>query len=175
MILMSESNKKLKTIIRHHILEIGGLLQKEPKRPQFEYAFKFLYPNDRGVDIFAVKPKNKNYIEISTGTDLIKQHKSKFDASDKKNKISFIRQLRRIIARDKFQFEIISNPERFLFVIIDGVYIKKSLSINTFYKSVQSVLSCALSCALLIQEYFEEDARLEDLSTRKDDSSGLYL
>jgi len=172
---MSENNKKLKSLIRQYILEIGGLLQEEPRNPQFEYAFKFLYPNKRGVVILVARPKNKNHIEISTGTELITQHKSKFDALDKKIKISFIRQLRRTIARDKFQFEIISNPNRFLFIIIDKIFIKKSLSINTFYKSVQSVLSCALGCALLIQEYFEEDVRLEDLSTRKDVNSGLYL
>ena len=172
---MSESNKKLKTLIRQYILEIGGLLQEEPKNPQFEYAFKFLYPNKRGVDILVVKPKNKNHIEISKGTILSKQHKSRFDALDKKNKISFIRQLQRTITHDKFQFQVVSNPERFLFVIIDKVFIKKSLLINTFYKSVQNVFSCSLGCVLFIQEYFKEDVKLEDLSTRKDVNSGLYL
>ena len=80
-----------------------------------------------------------------------------------------------MITHDKFEFELVSNPEKFIFVIIDRIFIKKSLSINTFYKSVQSVFSCSLGCVLFIQEYFKEDIKLEDLSTGKDLNSGLYL
>lgn len=172
---MVEKHPKLRDVIRQYILDIGGLLREGSKDPRFEFACKFLYPNERGRNIHVIKLKNKNQIEISSGTSLSSEHKSRFDGLDKKNKISFIRELQKMITHDKFEFELVSNPEKFIFVIIDRIFIKKSLSINTFYKSVQSVFSCSLGCVLFIQEYFKEDIKLEDLSTGKDLNSGLYL
>jgi len=172
---MEEKQPKLRDLIRQYFLDIGGLLREEPKDPKFEFAFKFLYPNERGRNILVIKLKNKNQIEISNGTSLSIEHKSRFDVLDNKNKISFIRELQRMITHDKFEFELVSNPEKFLFVIIDRIFIKKGLSINTFYKSFQSIFSCSLGCVLFIQGYFKEDIKLEDLSTGKDRNSGLYL
>lgn len=159
----------LKEEVRRYIYELGGIIQEEPKIPRLEFAFKFLYPNQKGKDILIVKPQKKDFIEISSGTNLSDPHKKAFEKLSNKEKIILIRGLQKIICDSYLLHNFIASPERVGYVIIDKIFIKKSLSVTTLYKSLQTIFCCSLNCIFYMQDTFADETKIEDIS------SNLYL
>jgi len=151
-------NMSLKEKVRKNIVQIGGILEEGPKHPQWDFGFKFKFPNKRGKTITIAKPKGKNFIEIANGTKLDDIHRKMFSNFNKDQKSNFIKKLHLIILNNNFESSINVNPERFVYVIIERLFIEnEAIPVNDFYRSVKSVTFCSLKCNYFIQNQFNKD------------------
>ena len=153
------SDKKLnpKHTIRNYILEIGGLLKEEVNEPQFEFGFRFLYPNEKGRLMMITQPKNKNFIEISCGTPLAPQHKQAFNSLKERDRNTFLKNLQKILFRSEIQYSY-NFTTHYTIVLIDKIFIEHdAISINYLFQSVRRVYSCTMNVIFFIQDYFSEE------------------
>ena len=91
------SEIKIESTIRDYLLE-EGLLRKKIKDPKLEFGFQFAFPPGQGGHIMAVfKPKNKNLIIISSGTQISDQHINALNLLKNDKKLHYFMDLRIII------------------------------------------------------------------------------
>ena len=107
-----------------------------------------------------IKPKNKDFIEITQGTTMSPPHAEAFEKLDVNKKNQFIRDLTNIIFIRGFNTSINFNPERKLFAIHDRIYLggKKQISKNLFYKSAKEIYGVSMYCISLVQALFPKYA-----------------
>ncbi|MBY9005490.1 MAG: DUF2299 family protein [Candidatus Lokiarchaeota archaeon] len=168
---MTEEEQEIKEVVRKLIYDLGGEIQSEQTPPGIEFSFQFKYLKR---PFMIVKSVGKDWIEISTGTDLSKQHKKIFDTYEQRKRISFINDLIKKILFKNLEHKIIVNPNRVLFVIFDKVFFKENIPINILYKSLQSVFSCTVECVLFVQEHFGVEIKLEDISSKEEAKDRIY-
>ena len=154
---MSDKTPHLKSLIRSYILEIGGLLKEELNQPQFEFGFRFLYPNERGRIMLIARPKGKSVIEISQGTPLSPEHRQGFTALPERDKKNFVKNLQKILFRSEVDYSY-EFTKHYTIVLIDKLFLEgDAISINDLFRAVRRIYSSTMNIIFFIQDFFSEE------------------
>ena len=168
---MSEESK-IKKLIQEYLLD-EGILREKIKDPNIEFGFRFAFPpGPISKILFAIKPKHKNLILITIGTQISDPHINALNSLDDNKKMQFFIELRKFFLLKDVYFRI--NIENFRYEISDQVFLKEngSISKNTFYKSVRRVFNTAAYSNIILEEFCSGKVKPEDFTKPKEFSFG---
>lgn len=178
---MSVKESKIKNSIREYLIE-EGLLREKIQDPQsrLEFGFQFSFPpgNDPTTghpigQIMAVfKPKNKDLIIISIGTQISPPHVNALDSLGEERKMQFFIELRKFFLIKDVFFQI--DIQNYRYEISDQIFINKSsaLSKNSFFKSIRRVFNAAAYSNMLLNDFCEGKVKPEDFTKEKGFTAG---
>ena len=160
---MTEKIIDIKSIVRNYILKIGGLLKEEINDPKLEYGFGFIYPNTTiGKPMTVVQLKKKEHIEISFVIRIDPKHVEEFKTLEEADKRSFMKTLHKMLFRIELPF-ILDFRQKFFISLLDKIYIENdTISLNTFFKSVQKIYSQAILILVYVQDFFSDEFIIDD-------------
>ncbi|MFX1337936.1 MAG: DUF2299 family protein [Promethearchaeota archaeon] len=147
------SEVKIKSLIRDYLLE-EGLLRKKIKDPKLEFGFQFTFPPGQGGHIMAIfKPKDKDLIIISSGTQISEEHINALNLLKNDKKLQYFIALRKFFLLKDVFFRIDVNQYRY--EISDQKFLKEdgTISKNSVFKSIRKVFSCAAYSNIILQQY----------------------
>jgi hypothetical protein len=164
---MSES--KIKDLIQEYLLE-EGLIRKKIVDSKIEFGFQFVFPPGQESHIMAVfKPKEKDLIIISSGTQISEHHITALNALKDNRKMLFFIDLRKYFLLKNMFFRI--DIQNYRYEISDQRFIERenpNISKNTFFKSIRNVFNCAVYSNILLGQYCSEEIKDEDFYKSKD-------
>ena len=129
---MSEESE-IKKLIQEYLLD-EGILREKVKDPKIEFGFRFTFPpGPIGKIMFVIKPKNKDLIIITIGTQISDPHINALNSLDDNKKMQFFVELRKFFLLKDVYFRI--NIENHRYEISDQVFLKEdgSVSKNAFF------------------------------------------
>ena len=170
------SELKIKDLIRDYLLE-EGLLRKKIKDPKLDFGFQFTFPPGQGGHIMAIfKPKNKDLIIISSGTQISDQHIHALNLLNNSKKLLYFMDLRKFFLLKDVFFRIDVNHYRY--EISDQKFLKDgTLSKNSIFKSIRKVFNCAAYSNIILAQYCSGKIKEEDFDKSKaftDSDFSLY-
>ncbi|MHA2391226.1 MAG: DUF2299 family protein [Promethearchaeota archaeon] len=175
---MSNKERKIKQIIQEYLLD-EGLLREKITDPKLDFGFQFIFPpgNDQlgrpiGRKMITIKPKNKELIVISLGTQISKPHVDTLSSLKENKKAQFFWDLRKFfLIRDLFYRIDIQN---YRYEISDHIFLKDdgTVSKNTFYRTIRRVFDSAAYSNILLGEYCSGKIIPEDFIKGKDFGGG---
>ncbi len=166
------SEPKLATKVRSHILDIGGLLSEEPKDPRFEFAFKFLYPSQRGRNIVIIKLKKKKFVEFSQGINFSVEHQKLFMGLSEIDKRNFLNNLQNIPLAKELE-TVFNIGQKITVVLIDKFFLGENLTLNKFYEKVKRLFNSSVLLTNFVQKRLAGEVKMDDYGSAKIDHS-LY-
>ena len=167
---------KTKNQIREYLLD-EGILREKIKDPKIEFGFKFIFPpGPMNKIMFVIKPKNKNLIVITIGTQISDPHINALNSFSEKNdnkKMQFFMDLRKSFLLKDVYFRI--NVENFRYEISDQIFLKEDgrLSKNSFFSSIRKVFNSDAYSNLILEEYCSGKIKPEDFVKQKEFTSGF--
>ncbi len=170
------SELKIKNLIQDYLLE-EGLLRKKIKDPKLDFGFQFTFPPGQRGHIMAVfKPKNKDLIIISSGTQISDQHIKALNLLKAGKKLHYFMDLRKFFLLKDVFFRIDANQYRY--EISDQIFLKKgTISKNSIFKSIRKVFNCAAYSNIILAQYCSGKIKEEDFDRSKsfiDSDFSLY-
>jgi hypothetical protein len=163
------SEKTIKDLIQEYLLE-EGLLRKKILDPKIDFGFQFVFPPGQESHIMAAfKPKDKDLIIISSGTQISEHHKNALNSLKNNRKMQFFLDLRKYFLLKDVFFRI--DVQNYRFEISSQQFIEKespNISKNSFFNSIHRVFNCAAFSNLLLGQYCSEDIKDEDFYKSKD-------
>ena len=162
------SEIKIESTIRDYLIE-EGLLRKKIKDPKLEFGYQFSFPPGQGGHIMAVfKPKNKNLIIISSGTQISDQHINALNLLKNDKKLHYFMDLRKFFLLKDVFFRIDVNHYRY--EISDQKFLKEDriISKNSLFKSIRKVFNCAAYSNIILAQYCSGQIKEEDFDKSKD-------
>ena len=162
------SEIKIKSLIRDYLLE-EGLLRKKIKDPKLEFGFQFTFPPGQGGHIMAIfKPKNKDLIIVSSGTQISDQHIDALNLLKNDKKLHYFIDLRKFFLLKDVFFRI--DIDHYRYEISDQKFLKedKIISKNSIFKSIRKVFNCAAYSNIILQQYCSGKIKEEDFDKSKD-------
>ena len=162
------SEIKIESTIRDYLIE-EGLLRKKIKDPKLEFGFQFAFPPGQGGHIMAVfKPKNKNLIIVSSGTQISDQHINALNLLKNDKKLHYFMDLRKFFLLKDVFFRIDVNHYRY--EISDQKFLKEDriISKNSLFKSIRKVFNCAAYSNIILAQYCSGQIKVEDFDKSKD-------
>lgn len=178
---MSTKENKIKILIREYLLD-EGLLRENIKNPKIDFGFRFEFPKGKtpdgkpvGRSFSVVKPKKKNFIEISSGTRIDKIHMNALDSLKDKKKEQFFADLRKLFLHRDVFFHI--DFKNLRYVVIETIFLTKNggISKDFFYRIIRKVFTSVLLSVTLLREYISGKIKPEDFSYTKRPGDSLYL
>jgi len=168
---MSEESK-IEHLIREYLLD-EGILREKVKDPKIEFGFQFVFPQGKISKImFVIKPKNKDLIIITIGTQISDPHINALNSLNNNKKMQFFMELRKFFLLKDVYFRI--SIDQYRYEISDQVFLKKdgSISKNVFYNSIRKVFNSAAYSNIILEEYCLEKIKPEDFTKAKEFTSG---
>ena len=170
------SETKIKSLVRDYLLE-EGLLRKKITDPKLDFGFQFTFPPGQGGHIMAVfKPKNKDLIIISSGTQISDQHIKALNLLKDGKKLHYFMDLRKFFLLKDVFFRIDVNQYRY--EISDQKFLKEgTISKNSIFKSIRKVFNCAAYSNIILAQYCSGKIKEEDFDKSKsftDSDFSLY-
>ncbi len=168
---MSDESK-IKKLIREYLLD-EGILREKVKDPKIEFGFQFTFPpGPMSKIMFVIKPKNKDIIVITIGTQISEPHINALNSLNDNKKMQFFMDLRKFFLMKDVYFRI--SVENHRYEISDQIYIKEegSISKNSFFKSVRKVFNSDAYSNLILEEYCTGKVKPEDFMKQKEYTSG---
>ncbi|MFX0186314.1 MAG: DUF2299 family protein [Candidatus Hodarchaeota archaeon] len=168
---MSEESE-IKKLIQEYLL-VEGILSKKVKDPKIEFGFRFTFPpGPIGKIMFVIKPKNKDLIIITIGTQISDPHINALNSLNDNKKMQFFIELRKFFLLKDVYFRI--NIENHRYEISDQLFLKEdgSVSKNTFFKSVRRVFNCAAYSNIILEEFCSGKIKPEDFTKPEEFTSG---
>ena len=124
---MSEESE-IKKLIQEYLLD-EGILREKVKDPKIEFGFRFTFPpGPIGKIMFVIKPKNKDLIIITIGTQISEPHINALNSLDDNKKMQFFVELRKFFLLKDVYFRI--NIENHRYEISDQVFLKEDGSVS---------------------------------------------
>jgi len=172
---------KTKVLIREYLLN-EGYLRENIKNPRIDFGFRFEFPKGKtpdgkslGRSFSVVKPKKKNFIEISSGTRIDKIHVNALNSLKDKKKEQFFADLRKLFLHRDVFFHIDLKDHRY--VVIDTIYLAKNGGIpkDFFYRIIRKLFTSVILSVILLNEYISGKVKPEDFSYTKSPGDSLYL
>ena len=113
---MSDKESKIKQLIHDYLLD-EGLLREKISDPKIDFGFQFIFPpgNDPtgrpvGRRMAILRPKNKDLIVISLGTQISKPHIDALNSLKENRKMQFFWDLRKFfLVKDLFYRSYLNN------------------------------------------------------------------
>ena len=155
-------------LIREYLLD-ENLLRGQIKDANLDYGFNFVFPagtdpkgRQKGRTFTVVKPKGKDFIEISSPTIISPEHQTKL--KDKKK--HFFAALHKYLLSKNFFFNLDAKNNRY--VLIDTIFLKRdgTVSKNSFYRSVRKIFTSTVYSIVLLKEFCEDVLDLDDVVFR---------
>ncbi|MBA7546767.1 hypothetical protein ES705_39164 [subsurface metagenome] len=175
---MSNKESKIKSLIQEYLLD-EGLLREKISNPKLDFGFQFIFPPGRdpmkrpiGRNMVVIKPKDKNLIIISLGTQISKPHVDALNSLKEDRKMQFFWDLRKFfLAKDLFYRIDIQN---YRYEISDQIFLKDNgtVSKNKFFKSIRRVFDGSAYSNIILGEYCFGKIKPEDFMKPKDFASG---
>ena len=168
--MVNESN--IKELIKEYLSQ-EGLLKENLLDPKIEFGFKFVFPPvPMGKIMFVIKPKNKNIIIITIGTQISEPHVNALNALENNKKLQFFLDLRKFFLLKDVYFRI--DLEEYRYEISDQMFVEKEGTItkNNFYNSVRKVFNCDAYGNIILEEYCSGKIKPESFIKTKELSSG---
>lgn len=162
------SEIKIKSLIRDYLLE-EGLLRKKIKDPKLDFGFQFTFPPGPGGHVMAVfKPKNKDLIIVSSGTQISDQHINALNLLKNDRKLHYFMDLRKFFLLKDVFFRIDVNHYRY--EISDQKFLNEdgTISKNSIFKSIRKVFNCAAYSNIILAQYCSGKIKEEDFDKSKD-------
>jgi len=163
---------KTKSLIREYLLD-EGILREKIKDPKIEFGFKFIFPpGPMNKIMFVIKPKNKDLIVITIGTQISDPHINALNSLADEKKMQFFMDLRKSFLLKDVYFRI--NIENHRYEISDQIFFKEDgrISKNSFFTSIRKVFNSDAYSNLILDEYCTGKIKLEDFMKQKEYSSG---
>jgi len=167
---MSES--KVKILIREYLLD-EGLLRKNIRDPKAEFGFQLSFPpGPLGKIMFVIKPKNKDLLIITIGTQISKQHIAALDSLNEDKRVCYWMDLRKLFLLKDVFFRIDVQNHRY--EITDQRFLENDgfVSKNSFFKSIRKVFNASAYSNMILEEYCAGKINLDDIDKSKIFNSG---
>ena len=168
---MSEESE-IKKLIQEYLLD-EGILREKVNDPKIEFGFRFTFPpGPIGKIMFVIKPKNKDLIIITIGTQISDPHINALNSLDDNKKMQFFVELRKFFLLKDVYFRI--NIENHRYEISDQIFFKEdgSVSKNAFFKSVRRVFNSAAYSNIILEEFCSGKIKPEDFRKPEEFTSG---
>ena len=168
---MSEESK-IKNLIREYLLD-EGILREKVKDTKIEFGFQFAFPPGPISKImFVIKPKNKDIIVITIGTQISEPHTNALNSLKDDKKMQFFMDLRKFFLLKDIYFRI--SVENYRYEISDQIFLKEDgrISKNSFFKSIRKVFNSDAYSNLILEEYCTGKVKPEDFMKQKEYTSG---
>ncbi len=178
---MSAKENKTKVLIREYLLDEGHL-RENIKDPRFDFGFRFEFPigktpdgKSTGRTFLVIKPKKKEFIEISSSTKISPVHVKALNSLKDVKKKQFFTDIRKLFFLQNVFFQI--DLKNYRYVVIDRIYLEKdgTVSKDFFYRIIRKVFNCVVYSITLLLEYISGKIKPEDFSTIKSPNSSLYM
>jgi len=170
---MSVKESKIKHLIREYLLDEGILRQNLPdNEKKLEFGFQFSFPpGPAGHSMVTYKPKNKELIVISLGTQISNPHIKVLNSLEEEQKMRYFITLRKLFLLKDVFFRI--DIQNYRYEISDQIFLKEGIiSKNTFFKSIRKVFTCAAYSNMILADYCSGKIKPEDFDKSKEFTSG---
>jgi len=175
---MSDKENKIKHLIHDYLLD-EGILREKISDPKIDFGFQFVFPpgNDPtgrpvGRRMVTLRPKKKDLIVISLGTQISKLHIDTLNSLKENGKMHFFWDLRKFfLVKDLFYRIDIKN---YRYEISDQIFLKNNgtISKNSFFKSIRRVFDGAAYSNIILGEYCSGKIKPDDFLKSKDFAGG---
>ena len=162
----------IKSLVQEYLLD-EGILREKIKDSKIEFGFQFVFPPGTISKIMVVlKPKNKQLIIITIGTQISESHIQALNSLAPNKKLQFFMDLKKFFLLKDVFFRI--DVENYRYEISDQVFLKedRSISRNTFYKSIRKVFNAEAYSNIMLEEYCTGKIKPEEIINSQDFSSG---
>lgn len=143
----------IKELIQEYLSQ-EGLLKENLIDPKIEFGCKFIFPPvPMGKIMFVVKPKNKDIVVITIGTQISEPHVNALNALENNKKMQFFLDLRKFFLLKDVYFRI--DIAEYRYEISDQIFLEKEgiITKNNFYNSVRKVFNCDAYSNIILEEY----------------------
>ena len=174
---MSKKENKIKSLVQDYLLD-EGLLRKKIPDPKLEFGFQFTFPPGKdpmgrpiGKTMLVYKPRDKNLLIISIGTQISKPHVDALNSLEDSKRFQFFMDLRKHFLLKDVLYRI--DIKNYRYEIVDQFFLPKSenISKNSFFTIVRKVFNSMAYSNIILGEYCAGKIKLEDLSKSKEFSS----
>ncbi|MFX0082191.1 MAG: DUF2299 family protein [Candidatus Hodarchaeota archaeon] len=174
---MSTKENKIKNLIQEYLLD-EGLLREKISNPKLDFGFQFIFPpgidpmrRTIGRNMVVIKPKNKNLIVISLGTQISKPHVDALNSLEEDRKMQFFMDLRKFFLVKDLFYRI--DLQNYRYEISDQIFLKDNgtVSKNKFFKSIRRVFDSSAYSNIILGEYCFGKIKPEDFMKSRDFSS----
>lgn len=175
---MSAKESKINHLIREYLLD-EGLLRERINDPKLDFGFQFVFPpgkDPRGREIgrkmIVIRPRDKDLILVSLGTQISQPHVDALNALKENKKMQFFLDLRKFFLIKDLFFRIDIKNSRY--EISDQIFLKedRTISKNSFFKLIRRVFDGAAYSNILLGEYCAGKIRPEDFMKTKEFAAG---
>lgn len=175
---MTDKESKIKNLLQEYLLD-EGLLREKISNPKLDFGFQFIFPPGKdpqkrpiGRNMVVIKPKQKNLIVISLGTQISKPHVDALNSLKENRKMQYFWDLRKFfLVKDLFYRIDIQNHR---YEISDQIFLKDdgTISKNKFFKSIRRVFDGSAYSNIILGEYCSGKISAGDFMKGKDFASG---
>ena len=175
---MSDKDSKIKNLLQEYLLD-EGLLREKISNPKLDFGYQFMFPPGKdpmgrpiGRNMVVIKPKQKDLIIISLGTQISKPHVDALNSLKEDRKLHFFWDLRKFfLVKDLFYRIDIQN---YRYEISDQIFLKDdgSISKNNFFKSIRRVFDGSAYSNIMLGEYCSGKISPGDFMKGKDFAGG---
>jgi len=177
----STKESKTKILIREYLLNEGHL-RGNLKDPKLDFGFRFEFPTGKtpdgkptGRNFIVVRPKKKDFIEISSSTRISPEHVKALNSLKDMKKEQFFSDIRKLFFLQNVFFQI--DFKNYRYAVIDRIYLTRNgtVSKDFFYRIVRKLFNCVVYSIILLHEYTMGKVKPEDFSTFRSSDPSLYL
>lgn len=167
---MSVKESKIKHLIREYLLEEGILKKNIPNtEKKLDFGFQFSFPpGPRGHMMVVFKPKNKNLLIISVGTQIAQPHITALNSLKPERKMQYFMELRKLFLLKELFYRI--DIQNYRYEISDQIFIEENNLVlkNDLFRSVRTVFNCAAYSNIILGEFCEGKVKPEDFMKSKE-------
>jgi hypothetical protein len=173
-------NSKIKYIILEYLSD-EDLQPNKISDEKLDFGFRFIFPPGKdplgrpiGKAMVVFKPKNKDLLIISIGTQISPPHVNALNSLEQNKKNQFFMDIRKHFLMKDILYRIDINNYRY--EITEPIYIAKTkiVSKDSFYKRVRRVFDAMVYSNMILGEYCEGKITQEDLEKARDFSGSDY-
>jgi hypothetical protein len=160
---------EVKSLIQKYLSD-ESLLRETMQNPKLEFGFRFVFPGgvnpsgqSVGKNFIVIKPKSRDYLQISIGTKISPPHMEMLNTLSKSKKTSFFNELQKLFFQKGYLFVIDFQNNKY--VLTDRIYFEKyeTISKNIFFKSVHNLFGTFMCGLILLQEYCADKTASEEI------------
>jgi hypothetical protein len=146
---------------------------------KLEFGYQFIFPPGKdpagraiGKLMVVFKPKEKDLLIISIGTQISPPHVQALNALDETKKMQFFMDMRKHFLLKDVLYRI--DIQNYRYELTEQAFLPKDgmISKNTFFKYIRKVFDTMVYSNMILAEYCAGKVKPEDLEKSKEFSSG---
>jgi len=171
---------KIKYLILEYLSDENLQPNKIPD-DKLDFGFQFTYPPGKdplgrsiGKSMVVFKPKNKDILILTVGTQISPPHVNALNSLDQNKKNQFFMDIRKHFLLKDVLYRI--DVKNYRYEITDQLYFSKteSISKDSFFKRIRGVFNAMVYSNMILAEYCEGKITPEDLEKARDFSGSDY-